>query len=163
MFSPTVVLEGVDKFLSEFEDMSPIAAGVASVGDAAAYALVWEFGNVRQEQPGPKTVQGTNPDGKTVWLSTQAPFGYVRVNEPYFWQVIEERMARIDYDQHNAASLTKAFERAATDIAKAMARQIRDTVPVDSGALQDSIRVVSPGDSMLDELDDNETTFELEG
>jgi hypothetical protein len=31
-------------WLKELEDIGPVISGVASYGDAAAYALVWELG-----------------------------------------------------------------------------------------------------------------------
>ena len=89
----------IDEFLVELVNVPEVTAGVASVGDAAAYALVWEWGNTRQKKPGPKTVKGTNPDGKMVWLSSQAPFGYIRIHEPEYWQVIEEEMSSVDLNK----------------------------------------------------------------
>ena len=53
--APEFLFDKLDEFLLEFEQHDQeIKAGVAVVGDAAAYALVWEWGNTRQSKPGPK-------------------------------------------------------------------------------------------------------------
>jgi hypothetical protein len=129
------------------------AAGVASIGEAAGYALVWEWGNVRQAQAGDETCQGVNPDGSTVWLSVQAPFGYISINEPLYWAIVEDVLADVKFMQTNAADMTAEFERAMSKIAKQIAPIIKAAAPKDSGALRDSIVAVDPGDSILDDDD----------
>lgn len=132
-----------------------VSVGVVAEGDAAAYAEVWEWGNARQTKPGPKTVLGTNPDGQMVWLSIQAPFGYIHINEPFFWRIIDEELQKVDLNQPNKAALQKEFETHARVIASAMADVIKDSAPVDTGQLRDSIKPVEPGDSILATADDS--------
>jgi hypothetical protein len=131
-----------------FADLEPVTTGMASEGPAAAYALVWEWGNIRQTKPGPKTVIGTNPDGSMVWLSIQAPFGYIRINEPTYWNIVTEVMHTVDFSK---ANLQQELERAADRIMQAVVEVTQMTVPVDSGELRASLKVVAPGDPLLEE------------
>ena len=161
---PTVLFDKLDEFLLEFEQHDKeIKAGMASVGDAAAYALVWEWGNIRQSLPGPKTVLGTNPNGKTVWLSGQAPFGYIRVNTPQYWKAVHEAMRDVNFNQPNAKAMTRELEREASKASKMFVDITQLTVPVDSGDLRDSLKPVAPNDPILDEEpESNYVTLVLE-
>ena len=68
---PTVLFE-LSKFLHELElDSVEVQAGVASVGEAAAYALVWELGNAVQTKPGLPANGRFAPNVFT--LKTEAP------------------------------------------------------------------------------------------
>src|SRR5580765_2079633 len=109
MFSINVPLPGFDnktakeikKLLDGYKeaaDAGPVRGGVISEGDAAAYALVWEWGNARQTKEGPKTVRGINPDGQPVWLSIQAPYGYIRIHEAESVNIIEMVLANADFE-----------------------------------------------------------------
>ena len=148
---PNITFENVDEFLLEMiQHNKEIKSGIAVIGDAADYALVWEWGNRRQKKPGPRTVLGTNPKGKSVWLSTQAPFGYIRINEPFMHRIVDEVMATVSFDKPNAAAITVELEKAAKKISKAIADVVRDSAPVDSGLLRKSIVPVDPNDVMLD-------------
>lgn len=125
---------------------TPVYAGISSEGGPAAYSQVWEWGNARQTKKGPKTTLGINPDGSRAWLTIQAPYGYVRVNSQRFAAVIEKEMSLVDPTATEArAQIEAAAVRAATEIASL----VRDTVPVDTHALMESIRPVGPGDSGL--------------
>jgi hypothetical protein len=161
---PTATFEKPEEFLAQFLRLDKeILSGVASVGEPAAYALVWEFGNARQSSPGPKTVLGTGPDGKMVWLSIQAPFGYIRINEPSFWNIIKDCINGINYDQPDSKSLQREFERAFTKAAQGCCDVLQMSAPVAGGLLRDSMLALKPGDPMLDEETDDFETFMMEG
>ena len=147
-----VILENLDEVLLELDahDMTSFA-GVASVGEPAGYALVWEFGSARVASLGDRTCIGTTPDGRSVILSVQAPFGYIAINEPLYWKIIEEELQGIDFAQTNAADLAKEFDRVMFRVAEKIVPIIAEAAPKDSGALADSITAVEPNDPVLDE------------
>src|SRR5580704_18942643 len=96
----TALFDKLDEFLLEFQEHDQeVNVGIVSVGDAAAYSEVWEWGNVRQTKQGPRTVLGTNPDGKQVWLSIQAPTGYIKINENNFWEAIKDEMSKATFER----------------------------------------------------------------
>lgn len=159
---PTIEFENIDEFLLEMEQHDKmISAGVMIVGDAAAYGPVWEWGNTRQKKPGPKTVIGTNPAGEQVWLSSQAPFGYIWRNEPYMHMIVDDVLAELEFNQPSAAAITKEIERGAKKISKAIAQIVSDDAPVDKGHLRKSIVPVDPGDTILDQETDDERLLDL--
>ena len=135
-----LAIEGLDKM---------VQVGVASVGDPSAYALVWEWGNARQTKEGPKTVLGINPDGEEVWLSIQAPRGYIRILTPQFMTLIRKEMKSVDFAKTTSKAIYKELKAAAMRIADKMAEMIRETVPVDTGDLQTSIQPLFVNDAML--------------
>jgi hypothetical protein len=149
---PTVEFE-LDKFLLELmQHDKEVQAGVASEGEAAAYALTWELGNVRQVKKGPKTTRAHNPiTGKTVWLSIQAPKGYIRVNEGLYHQILQDEMGKVTFKGNTASEINQELEACAVRVMKRIAKLLEDTAPVDKGKLSDSFVVVKPGDSLLDE------------
>ena len=159
---PNLTFENVEDFLLELaEHDKMIKAGIALVGDASDYGLVWEWGNRRQKKAGPRTVKGTNPAGKMAWLSSQAPFGYIRINEPFMHHIVDTVMSKVEFNQPDAASMTRELERAAKKISKAIAEIVRDSAPVDSGLLRRSIVPVDPTDILLDEETDDIDTLEF--
>jgi hypothetical protein len=160
MFSVNVPLPSLDdktvkelkKLLSGMEGASskgPVRGGVMSEGDAAAYALVWEWGNARQTQKGPKTVLGTNPDGEQVWLSIQAPFGYIRINEDQYLMILQDEMEKADFGDFEADTIRLELELISMRAGDRIAEVIRRSVPVDTGNLQESIVRVEPDDPDL--------------
>jgi bacteriophage HK97-gp10 putative tail-component len=166
MYSISVPLPGFDdktvkelkKLLASFTDAAgegPVRGGILSEGDAAAYALVWEFGNARQTQSGPKTVLGTGPDGEEAWLSIQAPMGYIRVNEDEYIRIIEDQLANVDMAIETGQEILKAMKDASKKAAELIADIIRDNAPRDSGALRDSITPADPEDPDLAADDDD--------
>ena len=152
---PVANFQNIDQVLRHLAGVEEVEAGIASVGDAAAYALVWEWGNLRQTREGPRTIQGTNPDGSEVWLSSQAPFGYIRVNEARYWGIVQEVLANVNMDQTNSRAMSQELKRAAREIIKRMVAVTQETVPVDRGDLHDSLRPVNPGDALLSEEGDD--------
>lgn len=159
---PTVYATGmfdkIDEFLLELaEHDKEIKCGVAAVGPAAAYSEVWEWGNTRQSKPGPKTVLGTNPDGSTVWLSSQAPFGYIKINENAYWDALRQELGKVQFKSTNAKEMTEELQAAGKRAMKLCAQLIGDSAPVDSGQLSKSFRVVEDGDPMLEDSDDSRT------
>jgi hypothetical protein len=153
---PTMQFKGIEKFLQELDLQSgTIQAGVASVGEAAAYSLVWEFGNARQVKQGPKTVRGHNiQTGETVWLSIQAPFGYVRISENLYWEALRQEMGRITFQGNTARAIEKEMEDCLVRVATTISKIIAEHAPVDKGTLEDSFVVIKPGNSLLDEQAD---------
>jgi hypothetical protein len=154
----TALFDKLDEFLLEFaEHDQEVNAGVMSVGEAAAYAEVWEYGNIRQTKKGPKTVLGINPDGKEVWLSIQAPHGYIKVNEPFFWMALQDELSKVKFDSTDARGITEELAAAGKKAAKRFIPFLKGSAPVDSGKLADSFEVVEDGDEMLDDSDDSRT------
>lgn len=142
------------EFGKELELNVTVSSGVVAEGDAASYALIWEFGNVRQHKKGPKTVLGVSlATGEQVWLSTQAPQGYIRVCEPIFWRYIREEIQNVQIGQGNLDATKKELKDMAMRVARKMQAELQRTVPVDSGALRESITPVADGDPVLDEPD----------
>lgn len=166
MFSLSVPLPGFDsntvkklqKLLdgySKAADGGPIRGGVTVEGEAAAYALVWEWGNIRQTKEGPKTVKGMNPDGEEVWLSTQAPFGYIRINEPMYFQILQDKLGTVDFsDVESAKQILDEMKRASAEAGELIAEIIREHAPVDSGQLREEIQAADPDDPDLAVSDD---------
>lgn len=151
---PTALFDKLDEFMLEFIGLDKeISAGVASEGEAAAYAEVWEWGNVRQHKSGPKTVLGTNPAGKIVWLTIQAPFGYIKINENIYWQILRAELAKVEFKGPKASDITKELEAASVRAMKQIAQIIGDHAPKDHGDLSKSFKVVMPGDNLLDDDD----------
>jgi hypothetical protein len=135
---------------ADASEQSPVRGGVTSEGEAAAYALVWEWGNSRQTKEGPKTVLGINPDGETVWLSTQAPFGYIRIYEPEFVNMVFEELAKVDFKAaETGEEILQALKEASSRAGARVADIIKEAAPVDSGDLRDSIGAADPNDPEL--------------
>ena len=119
-------------------DEAAVSVGIYSEGAAAAYALVWEWGNARQTKKGPKTTRGINPDGEEVWLTITAPSGYIRVNILKYWDIIDQEMGKIDFSQPGN-TINKQLKRAADKISDRIVKVIQDTAPEDHGDLKESI------------------------
>ncbi len=129
-------------------DMS-VEAGIVSEGEASAYANVWEWGNVRQTKKGPKTTWGINPDGQGAWLTIQAPHGYIRVHQTAYELIMMEEMYKVNFSLSKGREIDKQVKRAVDRISKKILRILQDTVPVDTEALKDSLRVYTMAE-MLD-------------
>jgi hypothetical protein len=140
-----------------------VEVGIAAVGDAANYALVWEWGNTRQTEQGPNTSLGSNPAGEEVWLSIQAPTGWIAINESLMWDVILEEIQKISFEGNDNFHVKMQFENAASHIGERIKALLQDTVPIDSGELKDSLVVVESGDSLLDETDEGVFSIGEEG
>ena len=154
---PNIMFDHLDEFLLEFEQHDKeVSSGVMVVGDAAAYAEVWEWGNTRQTKQGPRTVLGPNPDGDIVWLSSQAPEGWIRVNEDQIWAGLERELEKAQFAQPDARAMTVELE-ARAEAAAERAREILVVhAPKDSGQLAESLQMVPAGSSILDDSDDVE-------
>lgn len=132
-----------------------IESGVASEGDPSAYALVWEFGNLRQYKKGPRTILGTSPAGGREWLSTQAPQGWIAINEPRMWAIIDDHMAKFTLGGNTEFGMTVELEQMSLDISRDILTLLKSTAPVDTDALDLSLTIVEPGDSLLDVVEDS--------
>jgi hypothetical protein len=106
-------------------------------------------GNARQTQRGPKTTLGVNPDGTRVWLSIQAPFGYIRINTPRYFEILEDEMSRVQFTGARTSDVSDALYGAARKAASRIAELIREAAPVDTGELRASIQVVDPTDYVV--------------
>jgi len=128
--------------------------GVAMEGPPADYGLVWEYGfsptrdgTIRQYQQGPRTVWSENALGEPHWMSSQAPHGWIAVNEPRMREAIMRRLADADLND---------VERACVDASIDMFNILQETVPMDSGDLSNSLALVPPRDSLLDEGEESD-------
>lgn len=143
---PYIKFDDLYRVLDEFvEDLSIesdeiIRIGIGSQGAGSEYALVWEWGNVRQTKQGPKTVLGINPDGSKVWLTIQAPFGYIRVNVPRYWQIVYQEMGKVNFNR-SGRQIDTQIRRATKIISERILEIVKETVPVDTGQLRDSLKV----------------------
>lgn len=119
-----------------------IASGIVSVGPPSAYALVWEYGNVRQTKPGPKTTLAVDIDsGKKVWLTIQAPHGYVRILRPIMRSIMLGELSKVRFGQKRVKQqLMEAWNR----IGEQCAALVKTTVPVDKADLKESITWLKP-------------------
>jgi hypothetical protein len=172
MFSLDLSLPGLDlkkdkelkdliKALKAVGDEEMVRGGVQSEGDAASYALVWEWGNARQTKKGPKTIRGVNPDGEAVWLSIQAPRGYIAINTPEFVAALVGKLAKMDFgDLDDVDEIIDGMKEASAQSAAVIARLIADAAPVDSGELRDSITPAHPNDPELKTVDGDIETGE---
>lgn len=157
----TALIDKLDEFMLEFaEHDQEISAGVASFGEAAAYAEVWEWGNIRQTKEGPKTVLGINPDGESVWLSVQAPVGYIAVNENLYWDILKNELGKVKFKSTDAKGITKELEDASVKAMKRIRKIIADAAPYDKGDLSESFQVVMPNSILLDD-DDSERLLKV--
>jgi hypothetical protein len=144
-------LKGFDSFIELFDlDDKVVEAGVVSTGEAAAYAEVWEWGNARQTKQGPKTVRGTNPDGEVVWLSSQAPMGYIAVNSEAYLNIVKIELGKLSFSGNSAQDTEKELKAIALSAAQACAEIIAEHAPIDSGQLKGSFEAVPDGDPALD-------------
>jgi hypothetical protein len=151
---PVALFDKLDEFMLEFEEHDmEVFSGVMVVGEAAAYAEVWEWGNLRQTKPGPRTVMGTNPKGEQVWLSSQAPFGWIRVNEDEMWSALQHELSKMSFDQPNARAMTVELEKRAYNAAKLVAQILQEHAPKDRGVLAAEVVAVKPSDGILDTED----------
>lgn len=119
-----------------------LATAIVSTGPPSAYALVWEYGNIRQTKKGPKTVLGVDPEtGARVWLTIQAPSGYVRILKPQFRDIIEEEIIKVKFGGKDVKTqLIYAMDR----IGRRMTALVKQYVPVDKGDLKASITWLHP-------------------
>lgn len=157
-----LILDQLDDFLSELEQLDvAVSAGVVVEGHPAGYALVWEWGSgppgpnrprARQYKEGPKTVLGVNPNGERVFLTLQAPFGYVRIWNKEFDLIIEQELEAVDFLAH-PKQLKKKLERCAKRIGEKMTALIKKSVPIDEGHLYQAISVRVAG---IREFDDDD-------
>src|SRR5580765_2524701 len=148
---PTLDFLRIGDLLQEFANLEDrvIEVGVAVEGPAAKYAEVWEWGNARQTKQGPRTVLGINPNGESVWLSTQAPRGYIRVNDSIYMDIVKVELGKLEFKGTDASSVRQDIERTCIDIAQQIAHVIEEHAPVDTGQLSQSFRVVRPNDPLL--------------
>jgi len=145
----------LDILLLELAEQNKLTeAGVKVEGPAAAYALVWEWGNARQTKPGPKTVKGINPDGSRVFLSIQAPRGYIRVNSSLYAAALKQELAKVKFTGTSTGAVSTQLEKAAIRTVRRIRDIIKAHAPVDSGELQNDIKIVEPGDPLLDEAEE---------
>lgn len=155
----------LDRIFQELEEAPTLTSGVGVLGPGAAYALVWEFGNIRQHKQGPKTVLGVNPvTGERVWMSIQAPWGYVRSNESEMWTVINQEIEKAKLG-NTRQEVWREMNEVSTRIAVECQKIIRKAAPIDTGELRADIQEILPGDMPAWEADaqDQDTILEMMG
>lgn len=151
MVYPTFQFEAND-FLDAISNKDEtVEVGVSVEGPAAAYAEVWEWGNTRQTKKGPRTVLGTNPDGERVWLSSQAPYGYIRINTEKYLEAVKKALGNLPMHSATPQQLTEELQKAGVEAMKECAQILHDAAPVDTGQLQSSFKVVEDGDELLED------------
>lgn len=121
-------------------------------GDAARYALIWEWGRVSCS-PGPKTLWGTNPDGETRVMTKTAPSGFIRINRYKYRDIIKEELAAIRWSRLKPSEWNAAVTRALRRAAPRIAQLISDTAPIDTGDLREAIIVSKASDEGPAETD----------
>lgn len=146
---PTFQFDGDDFIGALSSKDETIEVGVSVDGPAAAYAEVWEWGNARQTKKGPRTVLGTNPNGEQVWLSSQAPYGYIRINTEKYLQAVRKELGKVPFHATTPKQLTEELRKAGEAAMKECTVILHDAAPVDTGQLQSSFHVVKDGDELL--------------
>lgn len=144
----TAEIQGLDKVGGSLGSLPAlIEAGVKVEGEAAAYALVWEWGSARLTQPGPKTVLSTNPDGVPAILTLTAPHGFIRVNKARYMEIVQEEIARIP--KGAVEELPRRIREALGYAMERCSNLIVVTAPYDTGLLASSIKPVADNDPLL--------------
>jgi hypothetical protein len=142
---PKIAFVKLDEFMSELEGIDkPIRGGVAVYGSAAAYALVWEFGALKNV--GPKTVMGAN--GRI--FSKQAPEGYVGIHQDDLFDIVVAELKNATIVGRTPSETKLRLEIISDNISQKWARLISDSAPADTGDLRAQIQYVESGDSILD-------------
>jgi len=144
-----------ERFVEDVDNIGQVSGGIASVGAAAVYALVWEWGNARQTKKGPKTVMGVNPDGERVWLSIQAPEGYIRINTPQFLDALDKALASVSFRTLTAKAIRAEIEKANLVASQKIVMILQQTAPEDSGDLRESFTILRPNDPDLNSNEDD--------
>ena len=108
----------------------PVEAAITVAGKPEDYWFVWEAGS--RKNPGPKTVRGAG--GRI--FSRQAPKGYVlKYRAEFIKWLLQEFKGAGRFPIH--ADIVKSVNR----VAHQALALIKATVPIDSGALRDSMTV----------------------
>lgn len=152
--SITVEVGGLSELLDALDPLfNVVTVGVASEGDPSDYALTWEFGQnlMIQSSPGPRTVWGTSGVGSFAIMSSQAPTGYIRINQEKFMAAVQKHMADVDWS--DLAAIQDNIEVAMNDAAEECRDIIAAAAPVDTGALSMSFEIVPVGDELLETQD----------
>lgn len=145
----TLDLSVLTGYLEGLKDLGQVVeAGLTATGPAAAYAEVWEWGNARQVKQGPKTVLGVNPDGETVWLSTQAPMGYIAVHTDKYLEIVRAEIAKLALS--GGEGTQEELKQVAHNAMEKIKEVVSEYAPVDSGQLRDCFQVADDGDAILD-------------
>lgn len=144
--TPTITFQNLANFLAELEGLDEqINGGVGVFGSAAAYALVWEYGAPppnRIQNPGPKTLWGTNPLGETKIMTRTAPEGYISIHDDELWPILEEELSKVKFSSKTQDGIRLELEIAVDNASQRFARIISDSAPVDSGDLRSQIQYI---------------------
>ena len=155
----TLNISGVDRLEAAFNRLpSLVQAGVKVGPPGSAYAMFWEFGKV-SIQPGPKTQWSTNALGDRVVLTIQAPHGYIRINRKNFQTIIKGEIGKVKLNMSKMDKWQSALEGGADKAAQKCCDLIRQTAPVDTGDLRNSIEPCFSNDDLLSQADTD--TFDL--
>src|ERR1017187_2529683 len=145
----TLEVSGIDKLGAAFDRLpSLVTAGVKVGPPGSAYYAAWEFGKI-SIKPGPKTMWSANAMGQRVVLTIQAPHGYVRTNKKEFQQIIKGEISKVKLATAKMAQWGKAIEGRADKAAQKCTDLTRETAPVDTGDLRNSIEPCWHDDDLL--------------
>jgi hypothetical protein len=125
-----------------------VEAGVKVSGEAASYALVWEWGRVGIK-PGPKTMYSTNPNGEERVLTITAPHGWIRVNRTRYEQLLKEKTQGLKLSTYPPEQWQGLLQQIVETAAEESMEIMRETAPEDTGLLKSSLEVVRGGDPIL--------------
>jgi hypothetical protein len=156
---PLAIFDNIDtSSLDDLEHIKNISGGIAIFGPAAAYGFVWELGSLRLQQPGPRTVWGSNRDGDRRIMSSQAPRGYVGIISDQFWPIIEAAIQKVDF---GGKSIQLQLEVAIDNASQKIANMVRNLAPVgETGDLRTGIQGLDSSDTLLDTIN-TESDFTL--
>lgn len=149
----TTELIGLGKLVGGLSSL-PVAveAGVKVSGEAAGYALVWEWGRVGVS-PGPKTLWSDNPDGEIRVLTLTAPHGWIRVNRIRYETLLKQKVGALNFASSPIEQWAKMLEGAVESAASESMEIMVETAPIDTGLLRGSLSVVKGGDPLLEDND----------
>lgn len=149
--SVTLQAKGIDKLyqaLARLPDL--IQGGVKVTGEPVNYWAVWEWGSSRLLEPGPKTLWSTNPDGEAAILTKTAPFGYIRVNQQRYLEILRERIKAASLPTTPVSKWEGKLQKELYEASVQCAGVISDAAPIDSGDLRSHIEPCDPDDPLLE-------------
>lgn len=135
-----VVTTGFDNLLKAYaqDAEGKIEAAVVMTGKAKAYWFIPEVGSRRGARPWPNPRKKTRLGRSGRVFSMQAPDGYIHILAPKFFQALTAAYKSI---VGNGLPTRAQLVRAANQAANTAKGLIRNSAPVDSGALRSGIQV----------------------
>jgi len=140
----------LEEFAERLNELAELKSESTAIGvtdaEAAAYALVLEYGSIAGQRPWPhpgeRTVAAVNPEtGSVVVVSARAPQGFIRVRASQFLNELRHELAE-PVDWLDPQALGQHLGRAGQAATTAALEQIRSALPRDSGRLARSLEIV---------------------